>query len=265
MIRWVYFVAVLAALAGCGPAPESFFVGNEMVGVPDRAGEGTRFPAKGLPELFSFVGEQAIGFYSEGSLVSPSAFPLEGEGFVKIQRPRNRSWGADELIGTMILAAREVARAYPVGERLQIADASAFSGGSLPGHASHQNGLDVDLVYYRQDHREQAADTSSGFEEDFVNTSTGAISPNFDLERNFALMRALVSSGWINRIFIDEALKAAFCRLSVAQDRFEEDTETLRRLRHWPKHGDHLHVRVKCPFTSPRCVAQDEPPPGPGC
>ncbi|MCM2278187.1 MAG: penicillin-insensitive murein endopeptidase [Oligoflexia bacterium] len=208
--------------------------------------------------------EQAEGFYSDGRLTDPDVFPLEGEGFLKIFRPRDRGWTTRGLLEVITGAAAEIFRAYPDGERLQIGDVSAHAGGPLPEHASHQNGLDVDLAYYRMNRQEQAPELTSGFAEQFVGKG-GRVSRNFDLERNHALVRALVATGRINRIFVDAALKKAFCEFSRAGGNLERDEEALRRLRPWPKHGDHLHVRILCPPNSVKCLAQDEPPPGAGC
>ena len=56
---------------------------------------------------------------------------------------------------------RRFARAHPRAPRIGIGDISRPHGGDfgprfgLPGHASHQNGLDVDLYYPRLDGRER--------------------------------------------------------------------------------------------------------------
>jgi murein endopeptidase len=52
--------------------------------------------------------------------------------------------------------AREYARAHPRAPRVGIGDLSRPRGGPFgPKHASHQNGLDVDVYYPRRDRRER--------------------------------------------------------------------------------------------------------------
>src|SRR5690606_28371648 len=136
-------------------------------------------------------------------------------------------------------------------------------GGDISGHASHENGLDVDIAYFRNDHSEQDPEITSGFIERFVRN--GKLSANFDLERNWTFIKALTRTGRISRIFTDRVIKNALCRYAESLGELKTEEEALRRLRHWPNHTDHWHVRLTCPEKSPRCKAQDDPPPGSGC
>jgi murein endopeptidase len=73
-----------------------------------------------------------------------------------------RRWGADRLIRTTLRVASRYARENPGAPRLAIGDISRPRGGDFGpkygglGHASHQNGLDVDIYYPRRDRRERA-------------------------------------------------------------------------------------------------------------
>ncbi|MEK6579867.1 MAG: penicillin-insensitive murein endopeptidase, partial [Bdellovibrionota bacterium] len=136
------------------------------------------------------------------------------------------------------------------------------SGGFLAGHASHQNGLDADLSYFRVDHREQIPGTGDGFDESFV--VDGKITPNFDSRRNWELIQFMVSSGIVTRIFVDPMIKHTLCQWA-GTDQNQSITETLRVLRPYSNHRAHMHVRIACPKESPRCTAQVPPPPGDGC
>ena len=209
--------------------------------------------------------EQAVGFYSEGRLVNPASFEAEGPGYLKLFRARDRGWAADEMSELLQIAAEEMAERYPSLERLQIGDVAGRRGGRISGHASHQNGLDADIVYFRRDAREQDPDFLGGFDEEFV--IKGEVTANFDVERNWELVSLLVGSGLVNRIFMDPAIKQELCEhaSSLPDLSGSEAEEILRRLRPYPNHGDHMHVRIVCPASSPRCRAQDEPPPGHGC
>lgn len=210
--------------------------------------------------------EQAIGFYSKGSLVNADTFPPAGPGLLKIMVPRNRAWATRDLVQILSAEAQESVRKYPGTERLQIGDVANRNGGSIGSHESHQNGLDADVVYYRENRVEQDPAHNAGFEENFV--AQGRVTANFDLERNWDFMSRLVATGRINRIFVDTAIKRALCEYAqrLPEPAGALTVETLRRLRPWPLHHDHMHVRILCPVKgSPRCIAQDEPPPGTSC
>lgn len=212
--------------------------------------------------------DQVRGFYSHGSLHSASALDLEGLGFVRIFPHQARQWGSEGIVLLIESVAREMKQNYPEGERLQIGDLAAQDGGTVDGHVSHQNGLDVDVGYLRMDHTEQDVHLpTTDFQESFV-TPKGQISKNFDLIRNWALMKNWTSTGRIDRIFVDGAVKKAFCRHILGTDGLSlevSDSETLRRIRPYPNHKNHMHVRLNCPMTSPRCESQEDISPGPGC
>lgn len=207
---------------------------------------------------------QAVGFYSDGALINGLDFPLEGPGFVKIFRLRDRGWATHDLIEVITRAASAVATFFPGGERLQLGDASARAGGPISRHASHQNGLDVDTTYYNHRRTEQdPLESERGFTESFVRN--GRVTANFDIERNWAFVKALVSTGRIGRIFVDPAIKQAFCRHAERTGELRDRAEDLRRLRGIANHDDHFHVRITCPRNSPACREQEPPPPGTGC
>src|SRR5690606_10950697 len=83
---------------------------------------------------------------------------------------------------------------------------------------------------------------------------------------NWELVRRLVATGRVTRIFVDRAIKAALCRYAAGlEGGLEAHAATLRRLRPYPNHANHLHVRIRCPEASRRCTPQAEPPEGHGC
>lgn len=209
--------------------------------------------------------EQALGYYSKGSLVQSSEMDLAGDGFVKIFRPRLRQFGSAELIHIITTAAAKIQEEYPEGERIQIGDLSQRHGGRISRHRSHQNGLDIDLSYYRRDHREQKPYTSEGFDEYFVYRNK--VTSNFDFTRNWKFFHAIVQSGKIQRIFVDPVIKTALCEYAASQYKAipGDVLETLRRLRGIPNHKNHSHVRIKCPKNSDQCIEQPEPPVEYGC
>ena len=133
----------------------------------------------------------AIGSPSAGRLVRGVRLPASGEHFftwdpVERRRP-NRGWrrvGTDRLVRLVLRVAREYRRANPAAPRMAIGDLSRPRGGDFGprfgyiGHASHQNGLDVDVYYPRADEREKAPRDASqidpGLSQDLVDRFVAA-------------------------------------------------------------------------------------------
>jgi murein endopeptidase len=111
----------------------------------------------------------ALGTYSAGALRRGVRLPAEGRAFATwdpvLRRSPNRPWrrwGTDRLVRTVLTVAEEFHRAHPHAPPLLVGDLSRPHGGDFGpqfgyiGHASHQNGLDVDVYYPRADRREIA-------------------------------------------------------------------------------------------------------------
>lgn len=123
------------------------------------------------------IEREAIGWRDSVSLGTPSAgalrrgvqLPAEGVEFFTwdplLKRAPNRSWrrwANDDTVRTLLRILREFRGAHPGAPRIGVGDLSRPKGGDfgprfgLPGHASHQNGLDIDLYYPRRDRSERA-------------------------------------------------------------------------------------------------------------
>jgi penicillin-insensitive murein endopeptidase len=183
---------------------------------------------------------------------------------VKLFPTRNRGHGSTGLVALLESVAAEMRLRHADGERLQIGDLGAERGGRITRHGSHQNGLDADLAYFRVSHTEQDLADESGFAATYVDAQ-GRVKPDFDVARNWELVKLLRASGRLNRVFMDQAIKETLCAHARAVGEYTTETETLRRLRPLEGHADHLHVRLTCPSTSSECRAQEEPPAGSGC
>jgi murein endopeptidase len=105
----------------------------------------------------------ALGTPSAGRLLRGVRVPVEGEHFFTwdpvLRRSPNRAgrrFGTDDVVFAVLRIARSYARAHPRVPRVGIGDLSRRRGGPFgPKHASHQNGLDVDVYYPRRDGRER--------------------------------------------------------------------------------------------------------------
>jgi murein endopeptidase len=114
----------------------------------------------------------AVGLPESGRLVDGVRLPAQGGAYftwdpVLKRRPDRdwRRWGTDELVRTTLEVVREFRRRHPGAPRVGIGDLSLPRGGYFGpevsggiGHATHQNGLDVDVYYPRRDRRERPAE-----------------------------------------------------------------------------------------------------------
>jgi murein endopeptidase len=103
----------------------------------------------------------AVGAPEAGSLVRGVRFPAEGNAFftwdpIRHERPNRtwRRWGTDETVRSTLRVLRGFARGHPRAQRVGVGDLSVRGGGDFGpevgggiGHATHQNGLDVDVYY----------------------------------------------------------------------------------------------------------------------
>ena len=112
---------------------------------------------------------RSVGLPWAGSLVGGVQLPAEGRHFFTWDPVRRRSpnrgwrrWGNRRLVTTALRVLDDYGTAYPGAPRVGIGDLSRRHGGDFGprfggiGHASHQNGLDIDVYYPRRDRRELA-------------------------------------------------------------------------------------------------------------
>jgi Penicillin-insensitive murein endopeptidase len=111
----------------------------------------------------------AVGLPEAGSLVRGVRLPAEGASYFTwdpvLKRSPNRDWrrwGTDELVRTLLRVVRAFRRDHPAAPRVGVGDLGLPHGGYFGpevsggiGHATHQNGLNVDVYYPRLDRRER--------------------------------------------------------------------------------------------------------------
>jgi murein endopeptidase len=168
---------------------------------------------------------RAIGKPYAGRLVDGVQLPAEGRDFWTYDfvlrgspnRPWRR-WGTDRLIRTLLGVLAEYRAANPEAPRVGVADLSRPHGGPFGrefgglGHMSHQNGLDVDIMYPRVDGLERRAHTPA----------------MVDQRRSQDLVDRFLDAGAVN-LYTGPRLDLRGPRKVVV------------KLAH---HDDHLHVRV---------------------
>ena len=151
-------VAALALLAAAAPAAAM----PRQTDLP---------PPSGVPIVdppIDWRSSRALGKPFAGRLVRGVRLPAAGVDFWTYDwgtraipnRPWRR-WGTDRLIRRLLAILRDYRMENPGAPRVGVADLSRPHGGAFGrnfgglGHASHQNGLDVDIVYPRSDRLEQ--------------------------------------------------------------------------------------------------------------
>jgi murein endopeptidase len=110
---------------------------------------------------------ESVGLPWNGRLIRGVRLPSEGVHFFTwdpvLKRSPNRwwrRWGSDRLLHMLLRVLDEYAAAHPEAPRVGIGDLSRPHGGVFDerfggrGHASHQNGRDVDVYYPRLDRQE---------------------------------------------------------------------------------------------------------------
>lgn len=110
----------------------------------------------------------AVGAPNHGRLVNGVQLPDEGFDFFTWDPVLNetpdrewRRWGTDRLLQTLYDVLADYRAADPFAPRLGIMDLSRRHGGPFGrrfgglGHLSHQNGLDIDVLYPRTDQLER--------------------------------------------------------------------------------------------------------------
>ena len=111
----------------------------------------------------------SLGTHTSGALRNGVRLPAAGATFftwdpVQRRSPNRpwRRWGSDRLVRTLLRVLAAYAARHASAPRVGVGDLSRPHGGDFGprfggvGHASHQNGLDVDVYYPRRDRRERA-------------------------------------------------------------------------------------------------------------
>lgn len=159
-----------------------------------------------------------------------------------------RSFGTPKMIDTIVEASGVVLSQFPEADPLFVGDLSTHKGGALPPHRWHHDGRSADIGLYAHD----GVQPIHGFEPVW--------SKHLDVEKTWALVDALLDTGNIEHILLDQAHIGQLKRYVTEQELMtpEEMARTFPPVntpriwalhgivRHAPRHGDHMHVRVLC-------------------
>jgi len=167
-------------------------------------------------------------------------------------RNRRVAWGTLETVTWIRQGFDTVARRHPDAPRVRVHDLSDRDGGRLGGHRSHQSGRDADIAFFQR----RCGDAPCGFRR---------ITPGYLIAGpQWTLFEQWLRRDRIEFIFMDYDLQAPLYRearrrgASQAQLRrwfqYPRGAEVpVGRIRHYPRHADHAHVRFVCPDTDEEC------------
>jgi murein endopeptidase len=194
------------------------------------------------------LGAMSIGKPSAGLLFNAVTMP-SGDAWSLVDP--SHAFGTDETVAYLENAISSVAKEYSSSPKLMIGHISARTGGYLKPHLSHQSGRDVDLGYYYL-----------GGSRWYQRVSA----QNLDLDRTWALVRAIVTETDVEMLLIDRSVQDL---LVEHAEKIGEDKEWVRLIfhgkgsvppivRHAPGHATHFHARFYNPIateTGRRCYA----------
>jgi len=205
------------------------------------------------------------GTFNDGYLRRGRRLPPQGDGYVipQLWQVRGANFATDEMVTAIRRAAKRVAKEYP-GAILGVADLSIPGGGESPLHRSHENGHDADLIWYALDENNKPvapADSMPAYGRDLwakaphptPNVEFGPFTPRrFDIRRNWALVRALLSDPDIEvqYMFVHTRLRTLLLNEGRRQHDDDELIDRAEALLKQPgdslPHDDHLHLRIYC-------------------
>ncbi|NQW61903.1 MAG: penicillin-insensitive murein endopeptidase [Deltaproteobacteria bacterium] len=199
------------------------------------------------------AGSIALGNTSRGGLIDPAMVPDAGEFhyILPAHLGRPTHYGTDELVELMLTTGEQVAAAFPAS-RLAIGNLSVFDGGRISWSRSHNSGRDVDLGFFLRD--KEGADLPL---ETLVHIRrSGAVAEipgaTFDTERNWATVKALLTSetAKVQWIFVyaplERMLLAHAAKLGEPQPLIDKAATIMHQPGDSAPHDDHFHVRIFC-------------------
>jgi penicillin-insensitive murein endopeptidase len=202
---------------------------------------------------------QPVGGYARGCVAGAVQLPADGPGWQAMRLSRDRRWGHPSLVE--FVAALAAAAAQDGWPGLLVGDMGQARGGPMKsGHASHQNGLDVDLwLQPAPGHKLSGEERESRSAISVLKEGSRSVDPQrFGEAQRMLIYRAANLPG-VARIFVAPGIKRALCAIRW------RDPSFLNKVRPWYGHDDHIHVRLACPPGASLCLDQDPIPPGDGC
>jgi len=227
---------------------------------------------------------RSIGRVVGGSLENATALPLEGFGFTvapRRHRERDLRYGSDDLIFGLAEVAASLMKDQSAASRLVVGNIGRREGGPISYSFSHQNGRDVDLVFFVTDLAGRPYEPADFVTITDAKTLEGREEGSgtrckLDLAREWALIAALLEcrrfGDRVNRLYIWDALRERLIEHGRAWADVADDGSTERSRRnallrraasllsqpaHAGPHDDHLHLRIGCNVEDAKAGCED--------
>lgn len=194
----------------------------------------------------------SMGSPNRGKLRNGMPLP-EGPAW-RLRPVRHRVYGATHTISALVQAFEVYGEQHPEGPKIRVGEIAKRGGGRVAPHSSHRSGRDVDIGYiaYGADDGENRWPTMS--------------ERNFDAEKNWTLIKAILDTGQVQSIYVSKKLQKLLHReaakhLGAAElaslFEYPRTAESPRAtIQHWRGHSNHMHVRFKCEADNRRCRAR---------
>jgi murein endopeptidase len=175
-------------------------------------------PAQAAPRLpdCAHHPSRSLGTPSNGALVHGLQFPATGRDHFawnfreqRIGGSDRTRWGHCRVVRAVLRALAEYRARNPQAARVAVGDLSLRHGGEIDGHATHENGRQVDIYFPRRDRTLREPHTVA----------------QVDLRLTRELVRAILRAG-ADRVLIGPDIHI----------------RTPARVSRWPHHDDHLHA-----------------------
>ena len=289
-------MAALAAVLGCSSASGETIVPSASavrVAMPEQqAHEATSkqpqkepapAPAKSEPVDENVAAVQRIlglsidastslGQPADGSIEDSVELPARGPGFIaNPKRPVQARFGSVVLVQTLLRAAADVGVEESAAP-LVINDIGLQRGGPIAQHGSHQNGHDVDVLFFVRDdkghpHRSVGVPIApDGMGVDFKDLADPSDDQpvKLDVPRTWRLMASLIkhAGDQLQRVFIVEHVRSMLLKEAqhiganaAIQERFSDIA-----CQPGTPHDDHMHLRFFCSPHDMAAGCRDKPP-----
>ncbi len=245
---------------------------------------------------------EAVGFYSDGSLWRGVPLTEDGRDHYLLypqacydrepmveaypDEGRRGNYHANpRVIRGILKVVRSLRRKHPDAPRVPVGELSNKTGGKIPFHRSHQNGLDVDVFFLLRPRMDTPAGgpwkdaektvplCHDGPELEVQDPKTGRwrVHGAFAHDWNWTLVSKFAAQEEVKVLFIGALLKRELARWSRRKSvPAKQRRRTLDKLKavvcrhghpdsrrgyrgNYCPHADHIHVRYHCPADSPDC------------
>jgi murein endopeptidase len=198
----------------------------------------------------------SIGAPNRGRL--HSGIPLPEGPHWRLRDHRPRGYGAKNTITSLLTAMRAYGETHPDGPPIRLGEISRRTGGKVKPHVSHRSGRDVDIGYVMK--------PSPPLDDEHY--WRRATERTIDAAKTWTLIKELVATGEVQRIFISAKLQRVIAKEAAKElppeeidllfDAVNPDPRVLTLVAHEHGHMDHMHVRFKCERGNIRCRARSK-------